>query len=708
MKYLLTLFFALFAVVIAGRAQWVQTAGPSGGAVVQLVTNPSNGYVFAIAGGNVYRSTDAGASWTPRTNGLQANIGANTIAVSGSSVYIGLGAGNTPNLFYRSTDNGDTWTIPSGTGIPSLYLPSLMTVSGPRLLMFATYLLGGSKLYASTDAGDTWSESMSGLPSNYAASSFVFKGSDLYAGSSNASPTKGIYKSTDNGASWSPTAFSSTLGIAGMASNSGAVFASTGAQGVYRSTDDGGSWTKINPDNTTNYGTALAANSSNLFVSAGGYVYRADQNGNSWDSTRSGLPQATAGTAIYGLALSGTSLMIAWGGHGIYRTTNAGAGWFRSDDGIRAEKIDGIFAENGLLFAAADQDGFYRSSDHGTSWVSINAGLPVSAGWYCFARAGSDLLGGVASYQLYRSSDNGDHWVLSDSGFTLTNSFAFAVEGNTVYATGLPGVAMSTDGGASWSGLPAGYLSYEGGLDIIKDGANVMTCSNVSQHRSSDGGATWGAPMSGLPARGQSGFARIDTTLFASSSFGVYKSADHGASWTSTGFPGTVSGQCVAAGGSMLFVGTNDGVYRSTDLGGSWAAINDGLASKTGIYKLGIDDQYLYAGTTNRSVWRRPLAEITGVREAFSALPGEFSLRQNYPNPFNPATTLSFVIGHSSFVTLKVYDVLGREVATLVNETIQPGRYEAEWNASGEPSGVYFARLQAGNLRAVKPVVLSR
>ncbi len=79
-------------------------------------------------------------------------------------------------------------------------------------------------------------------------------------------------------------------------------------------------------------------------------------------------------------------------------------------------------------------------------------------------------------------------------------------------------------------------------------------------------------------------------------------------------------------------------------------------------------------------------------------LPSGFELSRNYPNPFNPTTTLSFVISHPSFVTLTVYDVLGREVATLVNEVKQAGEYAVPWNAEGIASGVYLYRLSAGSV----------
>lgn len=88
--------------------------------------------------------------------------------------------------------------------------------------------------------------------------------------------------------------------------------------------------------------------------------------------------------------------------------------------------------------------------------------------------------------------------------------------------------------------------------------------------------------------------------------------------------------------------------------------------------------------------------------------PAVFELAQNYPNPFNPATRFEFQIAQPAFVTLKVYDVLGREVATLVNETRLPGKYSVEWDATGEPSGVYYSRLRSGTFLETRKLVLIR
>jgi len=99
---------------------------------------------------------------------------------------------------------------------------------------------------------------------------------------------------------------------------------------------------------------------------------------------------------------------------------------------------------------------------------------------------------------------------------------------------------------------------------------------------------------------------------------------------------------------------------------------------------------------------------ITGVDENGENKPTSYALKQNYPNPFNPSTQIEFSIPQQSFVTLKVYDMLGKEVATLVNGEREPGSYTTTWNAQGCPSGVYFYRLTAGSYTMTRKLLLLR
>lgn len=112
----------------------------------------------------------------------------------------------------------------------------------------------------------------------------------------------------------------------------------------------------------------------------------------------------------------------------------------------------------------------------------------------------------------------------------------------------------------------------------------------------------------------------------------------------------------------------------------------------------------LHADTTYVITEGQPVTEVL----ADKPVPLRFGLEQNYPNPFNPKTHLQFEVGSLQFVTLKVYDILGREIATLVNETKPPGEYGVDWDASHQPSGIYFTRLQAGSSVVTRKLVLIR
>jgi parallel beta-helix repeat protein len=96
---------------------------------------------------------------------------------------------------------------------------------------------------------------------------------------------------------------------------------------------------------------------------------------------------------------------------------------------------------------------------------------------------------------------------------------------------------------------------------------------------------------------------------------------------------------------------------------------------------------------------------LTSVETGIASTPKKFTLSQNYPNPFNPATTISFSLAKSSFVSLKIFDLLGRDVATVVSEELPTGSYSKQWNAANMTSGIYFYRLQAGSFTETKKLI---
>ncbi len=159
-------------------------------------------------------------------------------------------------------------------------------------------------------------------------------------------------------------------------------------------------------------------------------------------------------------------------------------------------------------------------------------------------------------------------------------------------------------------------------------------------------------------------------------------------------------------GGATLFAGTENGVFVSGNSGASWTQINSGL-TKTDILSSTICGANIFIGTRSGGVWRRSLDDIsTSIPREPDGPPVQFYLAQNYPNPFNPVTTISFVIPSRSSVMLKVFDILGKEVETIVNGELSAGNHSYRWDASDFSSGVYFYRVQAGAFAQTRKLLL--
>ncbi len=186
----------------------------------------------------------------------------------------------------------------------------------------------------------------------------------------------------------------------------------------------------------------------------------------------------------------------------------------------------------------------------------------------------------------------------------------------------------------------------------------------------------------------------------------MFLSTNNGASWTevNNGLTNT-NVFAFAVSGTNLFAGTlGGGVFLSTNNGTSWTAVNTGLTN-TYVRAFAVSGTNLFAGTGG-GVWSRPLSEMITDVEEVEQLPNYFALEQNYPNPFNPNTQIKFSIPQSSNVVIKVFDILGNEIETLVNEEKTVGTYEVTWNAVNLPSGVYFYQLKAGTFVQTRKMLL--
>ena len=164
--------------------------------------------------------------------------------------------------------------------------------------------------------------------------------------------------------------------------------------------------------------------------------------------------------------------------------------------------------------------------------------------------------------------------------------------------------------------------------------------------------------------------------------------------------------------GSDFFAAVGGSVYRSTNFGANWAPSFTGSIGSLNHLDFGANGSNIYGWTVSAGGTIAAFSgTVSGIASNGNSVPSEFVLEQNYPNPFNPSTKIQFEIPASSRVSLKIYNSLGEEVATLVDNIMNAGTHSVEWNGKNHfnstvASGVYFYRLTAENFVQTKKMLM--
>jgi hypothetical protein len=385
--------------------------------------------------------------------------------------------------------------------------------------------------------------------------------------------------------------------------------------------------------------------------------------------------------------------------------------WIQMSGGMGNSQITNAFSFKDNTIFAGTYGGLFISSNNGNSWtqsnISNNAVLSL-------AISGNNIYAGTNVSGVLISTNNGTTW----SQTSLNNRFVFslAASGNYVMAgVNDSGIYVSSNNGNSWLKT----YSYISDIRSLAFNGNIIFAGIYGSGviYSSNFGSDWiqtnlnNKPVFSLAFSGNYIFAAV-FDIYNASERGVYRSINNGSSWYKTSIS-NISVGSLAVSGNNLFAGTESGVFLTTNNGENWLNKNQGFNIIPAVSVFLIANNYIFAGTNGKSVWRRSLSEILEAQNISLYLPLVFSLSENYPNPFNPVTRIDFDIpphGGSSngtgFVSLKVYDVLGREVQTLVNEIKTAGSYSVDFNGSDLTSGVYFYRLESEGFSDVKRMVL--
>ncbi len=369
------------------------------------------------------------------------------------------------------------------------------------------------------------------------------------------------------------------------------------------------------------------------------------------------------GEIVYSMVFDGQNIYAGtWGGK-IYKSSNNGQTWTVINAGMNVSFIWSLQISGGYIFAATEF-GVYKFN--GTSWsLTSLAGIDV----HSLTVSGGVIYAGTWGLGVYQSTDNGTTWLPMNNGLSyfLTIQSVTATASGELFAASVGGGVFKYQGSV-WVNINLGYNF----VWTMNSSSNVIYAGTYGDglYRSFDGGTTWSkvttlnAPF--IYSISVSGSGKVYVASWAS---GVFESTDNGNSWTSLGLGGFgVSSLMVPSGSEDVFVGTKEGQ----------------------IYMAKFDDT------------------ATDVNDGLSEVPSEFELNQNYPNPFNPSTTIQFAVPKAGNYSVKVFNVLGQEVATLLNGEIGSGLHKVTFDAGNLSSGIYVYRLVGNNVNISKKMILTK
>jgi photosystem II stability/assembly factor-like uncharacterized protein len=365
----------------------------------------------------------------------------------------------------------------------------------------------------------------------------------------------------------------------------------------------------------------------------------------------------------------------------ILRTTNGGTDWTHQACGTVCNLYSVQFIDCNLGWAlAGDSGAILKTTNGGNNWGRsfIAAGEKITS--VCFADKNTGWVVSNSFYSIvYKTINGGTNWTPVNMNTGYISSVQFA-DNNTGWAVGsrfdynwgvnYARILKTNNGGLSWTDQLGLYeLPYVdlNSIHFIDNNTGWVIGPGNLILRTTNGGAYWGYCSSGDSRY-------ISSIYFIEKKYG----------WIS-GFDGNSSGF----------------IMKTTNGGNSWT--KQTTATGYDILKIYFTDKINgWAVGYNGAI----LKTTTGGDDNFSNEPASYSLNQNYPNPFNPVTNVEFGIPFQGIVTLKVFDMLGKEIATLINSSLNPGQYEIQFNGSNYASGVYFYRLTAGEFTDTKRMML--
>lgn len=671
--------FLCLSGIVTSQARWEVLSGPNGGEFHSIFCYNDNLYLGNAFHRIVFKSTDAGNSWSkftaPKNLETSENIVgdiSNILADKNGLVYAGKnGAVLVGDTVFSSNKNG-------------LYRHQI----GSPYWFYVNHTITDADFTTIDDSGSIYvaSEFKIIQLKNFGRSEpTIFYmgpyGSIIRCIQFNTDHT--IYfavdslfnKSADYGKSWRTTSLGATVYRFIVTPQYG-LLASTN-KGIFRSTDSGENWLSIGLDEFTVYSTVVDSK-GNIYSATGVGLWKCtDVNLKNWTM----LPATSMPTNVF--AKDSAGILYAGTNYGLRYSTDNGMHWNTIDDNF--------FQVTALTI---DQ----KKSLYAGSLGIVKYSLPISSSSK-YALVSENRLGSA----VYGTTE------------------LVTTQDNTLFASIYSTVLQSKDDGTSWkiSGPIFNDIPfYAYGLTVTDEQQVYAAYGGHGVYFYDSFKDQWMSRYEGIfPKDVYCLLSDKQGRLYCGNFNGLWYSDNKGLSWTmpaNDSLNGKFIQKLAKNSRGDLFAATNAGLFKSDNRGLSWKNIGTinttlGFANSPFLALFPISDDTLFVsgldGTTYRCIVDRPSS--SGIKNKES-MPEYYVLNQNYPNPFNPTTKIEFELPLASFTTLKIFDVLGREVSTLLAKVLEPGNYVHTWNATNYPSGVYFYSLQSGNFIETKKLLLQK
>ncbi len=690
------LFFLLLMLTFSSLdAQWRVLNPLSSSDVNSIVGRGSEVYASSYGKG-IYLSTDNGGSWKLYNQGL-LGLEVTCLLSTGSDIF----AGTFYNGLYKL--NGRSWS--------PVNVCDEVTVHALGFCGSVIYAGINNSIYSSSDYGTTWTK-IHDFDKGVYVTSFAFYCCGAYAGTN----TAGVFVYS-SGSGWTLINKGIIPNINCLTVHKQVLYAGTKTgtfyQDVVNTTDS--SWSYLGGPAVSV--TSLLFFKDNLLVGTDGFGLFLYKN-SGWTGVYSSLNNKS----IMALYNSANTLFAGTKQFGIYRSTDEGVTWSVSSTGIVQNSIRDLLVDNDKIIILNSNDGsINQTSDFGSTWTAINSGIKNKTGLYYLAKFGDQIYTGGLN-GLYKTNSSVISWKTTGL-FSTTKSLL--VDNQNYFSGGTDDngktiISCSSDSGRHWN---QSYVNSIGFVNqFFKIGNRILAAhQTLGVIESDDNGATWFENNAGLKYADPVTAWKITSAgsyLFASTQNGLYRS-DINSNWLFwqqvIDFGKNVY-DMVDTGNKLFIAVYGGGVFSSNDYGSTWNNISEGLTDSS-IIAIKVSNSDLYCASSGGGIYYRPLSElgiVSDVDKNNNIIPNDFSVSQNYPNPFNPATVINYRIPKGSFVTIKIYDLLGRQISSLVDKYQDAGNYSVTLDSRSVPgfqslsNGIYFYQFNAKQFHKTMKMILMK